>query len=443
MKQNGKRIASFLLAMVMMLCIVPIMGSSAKADEVENTEAKYKVLYWQITENANSYDIANYYPLVREYYESMEDVSVVTKTNGTLTKEELEGINIVYIINFKADKYSESGKNLLAAASLLKEYAKAGGRVVMNGEHATYSPEGNACFSALAEAMGGNFTITSRNAMDKVMEFNTTDKAELTESLTSDFVPLCYAVVTSTNESAVWVVRSKTDSTAVMVLDQKVENGYLTVFADINWIASGNEANNAQAKQFLRNLLIDSAHNQEVFNPNLTITDPEDVTGLVEGEISGELNVTASVDVEVEYAFTYQWYKNTTDSNEGGELVEGATSETLTIPTDLTAGSYYYYCEVTVDFPGRDHSLTQCSNAAEVQVSTPVEEEPEEEEVIEEEEVATPDEAVVIATETKAESDSVSEAAPKTGDNSGVVLLTLIMLLSAGAMFFSKKNFNK
>ncbi|MBQ2819220.1 MAG: InlB B-repeat-containing protein [Clostridia bacterium] len=49
------------------------------------------------------------------------------------------------------------------------------------------------------------------------------------------------------------------------------------------------------------------------------------------------------------YEYTYQWYKNTTDSTEGGTPIEGATTNTCTIPSsEYNAGDVLYvYCEVT------------------------------------------------------------------------------------------------
>ena len=42
----------------------------------------------------------------------------------------------------------------------------------------------------------------------------------------------------------------------------------------------------------------------------------------------------------------YQWYMNTTDSNEGGTPIEGATDATYK-PTSDKVGTFYYYCVVT------------------------------------------------------------------------------------------------
>ena len=74
------------------------------------------------------------------------------------------------------------------------------------------------------------------------------------------------------------------------------------------------------------------------------ITQPAATTYVTQGSISGSLSVSASVTQGA--ALSYQWYSNTTDSNSGGSILSGATSENYTIPTGLTAGTYYYFCEV-------------------------------------------------------------------------------------------------
>lgn len=79
--------------------------------------------------------------------------------------------------------------------------------------------------------------------------------------------------------------------------------------------------------------------------PVITITNqPEDVA-LVAGSISGSLTVAATVTLEGE--LSYQWYSNTTDSNTGGTIIPDATTVELSIPVDLTEGTYYYYCVVS------------------------------------------------------------------------------------------------
>ena len=80
--------------------------------------------------------------------------------------------------------------------------------------------------------------------------------------------------------------------------------------------------------------------------PLITIsTQPAGTTNVTAGSISGSLNVSASVTQGA--ALSYQWFSNTTNSNSGGTAISGATSASFTIPTTLTIGTYYYFCELT------------------------------------------------------------------------------------------------
>lgn len=77
--------------------------------------------------------------------------------------------------------------------------------------------------------------------------------------------------------------------------------------------------------------------------PTITVTtQPEELTEVAEGSISGSLSVVASTNTS--YPVTYQWYENSLDSTSGGTVINGETSASLDIPTDLTVGTYYFYC---------------------------------------------------------------------------------------------------
>jgi|GEM_PF-1883713 len=98
---------------------------------------------------------------------------------------------------------------------------------------------------------------------------------------------------------------------------------------------------------------------------NISIdTQPAAATAVVQGSISGSLNVTASKRNPGIANLSYQWYSNTTDSNAGGTSLSGATGASYTIPTTLTAGTYYYFCEVK-----SGSSIALRSNVAEVTVT--------------------------------------------------------------------------
>ncbi|MEA4922915.1 MAG: InlB B-repeat-containing protein [Eubacteriaceae bacterium] len=73
-----------------------------------------------------------------------------------------------------------------------------------------------------------------------------------------------------------------------------------------------------------------------------------------------ELSVSATVATGT---LSYQWYNNTTNSNTGGAVIDGAKGSSYTTPETKDAGNYYYYCVVTAN----EQSVT--SNVATVTVS--------------------------------------------------------------------------
>jgi hypothetical protein len=87
---------------------------------------------------------------------------------------------------------------------------------------------------------------------------------------------------------------------------------------------------------------------QSVLQNAFTITtQPAPTTTVIEGSISGTLSV--AINNPWGFTPTYQWFSNTTNSNTGGTPV-GTNSPTFTIPTNLNAGTAYYY--VVISAPG-------------------------------------------------------------------------------------------
>lgn len=80
-------------------------------------------------------------------------------------------------------------------------------------------------------------------------------------------------------------------------------------------------------------------------SPEVTISSQPNDKTVTEGSITGNLSVTASASGS---ALTYQWYS--CDENGANAVkVAGATSASMTIPTELTEGEYYFYAVITVD----------------------------------------------------------------------------------------------
>ncbi len=94
-------------------------------------------------------------------------------------------------------------------------------------------------------------------------------------------------------------------------------------------------------------------------------THPAASTSVTQGSISGSLSVAASTAKCIDYPF-YQWYSNTTNSNTGGTKISGATNANFPIPTTLTVGTYYYFCEM------KSGKSAVRSNVAKVTVTAPL-----------------------------------------------------------------------
>jgi len=83
--------------------------------------------------------------------------------------------------------------------------------------------------------------------------------------------------------------------------------------------------------------------------PVITINGhPAATTTVTAGSITGSLSVEATVTENATPG--YQWYRSLNQNNTGGATLGaagGAQTKTLTIPTTLDAGTYYYYCVVS------------------------------------------------------------------------------------------------
>ena len=109
-----------------------------------------------------------------------------------------------------------------------------------------------------------------------------------------------------------------------------------------------------------------STVNVSAFPVIIINTQPAATTNLFVGDINESLSIEAGVSDGTEV--NYQWYSNTTNSNTGGNIITDATDESFTIPTTLTSGTYYYYCQVSaVD----EVAIPVRSNVARVKILAP------------------------------------------------------------------------
>ena len=100
-----------------------------------------------------------------------------------------------------------------------------------------------------------------------------------------------------------------------------------------------------------------------ITNPAVTVTGDTSLTYGTGGTLTA--NITEAED----HTYTYQWYSNTTNSNTGGTIIEGAVSSIYTIPNTTNRGTYYYYCTVTASIDGSSKTASATSDAVTVTVS--------------------------------------------------------------------------
>ena len=100
---------------------------------------------------------------------------------------------------------------------------------------------------------------------------------------------------------------------------------------------------------------------------SITISKQPKSTDYVTGATVTPLTVVATLDG---YTLSYQWYENNTNSNTGGTVISGATTNSYTPTLPSTAGTTYYYCVVTATKEGSE-TLTATSDVAAITVSEP------------------------------------------------------------------------
>lgn len=116
--------------------------------------------------------------------------------------------------------------------------------------------------------------------------------------------------------------------------------------------------NTSQAKLFVIDI--------QPTGPSITISTQPQSADYVTGATANPLTVVATLDG---YTLSYQWYKNTTNSNTGGTVISGATAASYTPTLPSTAGTTYYYCIVTAT--NGTETLTATSDVAAITVSEP------------------------------------------------------------------------
>ncbi len=84
---------------------------------------------------------------------------------------------------------------------------------------------------------------------------------------------------------------------------------------------------------------------------------------------TGSFSIEAEAASDSTYTLSYQWYRNTSSSTDGGTEIAGATDTTYTVPDNTATGTYYYYCIVTAKRSDNGQEKTKTSDIAELKIT--------------------------------------------------------------------------
>ncbi len=348
MKKATKRVITYLLALVMMVSLMSALDMGTKVYAAEGVGNK--VLIWSI-DNAtkiNFISSSHLAPLMGVY----EDQGVVlsdqtANTDHFVLGTDLSEYGLVWIYLPMTDLTD-------ADITVLGNYLKIGGRIIMQAENTGYSETENGVLSRAATALGGGFTITSNVSYDQTALLNTNSK--LINDSDSEVTTLKPQVVAEIDYEAPAKWIAKTGDGVAFIVDQAVQNGRLTILSDVDFYSSSNT--NESAKNFIYNMYTDSMTNMTKvtngLNPNTNFGDDEifsltyDGNGNTSGTVpasemyaaNGQVTVSENTgEMEKEGYFLYSW--NTKADGSGTSYVPGAQFDIIENTT-----LYAYWMEI-------------------------------------------------------------------------------------------------
>jgi Ca2+-binding RTX toxin-like protein len=192
-----------------------------------------------------------------------------TATVASITDDTVSNLDLLFVFQ-PPNAFSDT------EISVFKSFLEAGGRIFFIGEHPGYLPIPNANISAAIAALGGNISIVGESIQD-FMHDNSPDRMEISDSplmagITS-FESAYFAPIQIDADITKAVLVSDEDydystgsgQNRVVIADQTLFSGRVTVIADQNWMDMPDWNGNPQPAGntvFLRNIAVDSANNR-------------------------------------------------------------------------------------------------------------------------------------------------------------------------------------
>ncbi len=240
------------------------------------------------------------------------------------------------------DVLSEESKNSIQAA-----VTGAGQAMAEAGETAEGQAKIDAALLKLREAMDAKVCHAQKPAItaepqDAVYEYEQEAQALTVEAEVGDGGTLSYQWYENDSESTegATILPEATGSTYVPPTSQSGTKYYYCKVTNTNENAA--EPKTAVTDSRMAKITVNAEKPKHAETPKITVQ-PQDAFYL-KGQAAQELTVAASAaDGGV---ISYQWYKNSVDSTEGAEAIQGATEASYQ-PSTALVQTVYYYCLVT------------------------------------------------------------------------------------------------
>lgn len=273
------------------MILILVLGENPMQISAETKEG-YSVLIWTTALRSGTDKNAN---TLKSIYESFtvdnKKISCDQEISGTeLNPKHFDGTedlaskyDMIYVY-FPSVALNEND------IAVLRAYVKAGGRLVLQGEHSGYSPAENANLTALAKALGTSFNITEKNignGVGVVTEINL--GADLLDGVPLNGDLSLYYFAEIEYDEPAEVIASYNGSAGIV--DQAVENGRITVFSDVNFYDSSRAT--VAVKELLLRLLTNSIENKNIVKEG---GDPNE-------DLGKECKLNATIEVE-KYAWS-------------------------------------------------------------------------------------------------------------------------------------------
>jgi len=198
----------------------------------------------------------DYLSIIEQFYrveKEMTTVNILTRLNGS---DPMVSLLVVYL---PGNPFNQS------EIESLQKILQAGGRIFFIGEHQSYTPTENKIISDAIVALGGSIVVKTGSYSDDYHDregiknlYNSPLNAGVSRFHTNYYAEL--EIDPSISQAVV-----VSDNKRIVIADQALLNGRITLIADHNWMDNDFDAyrNSSDAKIFLGNLAIDAFNNEK------------------------------------------------------------------------------------------------------------------------------------------------------------------------------------